>query len=79
MTKKKRKVVDWNGRSLSSGIFLDCWVLKPGLLAPVDGLVVDGLLVDVAVLLAGQDRLGEEGQDPVEVHGLPGIHAERLN
>ena len=66
MTKKKRKVVDWNGRSLSSGIFLD-WVLKPGLLAPVDGLVVDGLLVDVAVLLAGQDRLGEKGQDPVEV------------
>ena len=67
MTKKKRKVVDWNGRSLSSGIFLDCRVLKPGLLAPVVGLVVVSLLVDVAVLLAGQDRLGEKGQDPVEV------------
>ena len=67
MTKEKRKVVDWNGKSLSSGIFLDCWVLKPGLLAPVVGLVVVSLLVDVAVLLAGQDRLGEKGQDPVEV------------
>ena len=46
---------------------MDCWVLKPGLLAPVVGLVVVSLLVDVAILLAGQDRLGEKGQDPVEV------------
>ena len=70
MTKEKRKVVGWIGKLVVIRDLLNCWVLKPDPLAPGVAVVVVSLMVDVAVLLAGEDRLGEEGQDPVEVHQL---------
>ena len=70
MTKEKRKVVGWIGKLVVIRDLLHCWVLKPDPLAPGVDVVVVSLLVDVAVLLAGEDRLGEKGQDPVEVHQL---------
>ena len=52
---------------------LDCGVVEPGPLVPGVLVVVDRLLEvprGVVVLLAGEDRFWEKGEDPVEIHQL---------
>ena len=73
MTKKKRKVVGRFDKLVAIRDLLHCRILEPGPLAPGVHVVVVSLLEvprGVVVLLAGEDRLWEEGQDPVEAHHL---------
>ena len=56
---------------------LDCGVVEPGPLVPGVLVVVDRLLEvllevprGVVVLLAGEDRFWEKGENPVEIHQL---------
>ena len=66
MTKKKRKVVGRFDKLVANQDLLNWRILKPVFLAP-SVLVVVLLEVPrgVVVLLGGEDRLWEEGQDPV--------------
>ena len=59
---KRNKIeVGWIGKLVVIRVLLHGWVLKPVLLAPGVNVVVVVLLVDVAVLLPGEDWLGEKG------------------
>ena len=71
MTKKKRNVVGRLVKLVAIRGLLHCRILKPVSLAP--GVLVVVLLEvprGVVVLLAGEDRLWKEGEDPVEAHHL---------
>ena len=68
MTKKKRKVVGRYDKLAAIRDLLDCGVVEPGPLVPGVLVVVDRLLEvprGVVVLLAGEDRFWEKGEDPV--------------
>ena len=67
MTKEKRMVVGRFDKLVAIRDLLHCRMLKPDSLAP--GVLVVVLLEvphGVVVLLVGEERLGGEGQDPVE-------------
>ena len=68
MTKKKRKVVGRYDKLAAIRDLLNCGIVEPGPLVPGVPVVVDSLLEvprGVVVLLAGEDRFWEKGEDPV--------------
>ena len=68
MTKKKRKVVGRFDKLVANRGLLHCRILKPVPLARGVHVVVVSLLEvprGVVVLLAGEDRFWEKGEDPV--------------